>query len=183
MTKNIQLSDGIELLDGSMFSYTDPDVSNITIQMLADVLSRINRFAGHTKHFYSVAQHALNCSLIVAPGHEMDALLHDTAEAFTNDLTTPLKALLGRKIKQIETGIEKALADKFGTTFPLSPEVKLADLQMLGIEKDYLKPSSSKWAVLEGIDYESVRPMTIMGRMGPDEARTAFLNRYKDLSE
>ena len=182
MTTNIQLSDGIELLDGTMFSYTNPDVSSITIEMLADVLSRINRFAGHTKHFYSVAQHAANCSLIVAEGFELEALLHDTAEAFTNDLPTPLKVMLP-KVKQIEGKIEKALAAKFGTAYPMADEVKLADLQMLGIEKDYLKPSSSHWAILDGIDYEPLASKAVMGKMNPDEARTFFLRRYRELTK
>lgn len=172
---------GIELLDGSMFSYADPDVSNISIEMLADVLSRINRFAGHTKYFYSVAQHAVNVSMIVAPGHEKAALMHDTAEAFINDLPTPLKIMLP-ELKEIEERIESRLAEKFGFPFPLSPEVKLADLQMLAIEKEVLKPSSSRWTILDGVETDHVSDLVWMGQMGPETARRVFIQRWEDLN-
>lgn len=176
----ITLDMGIELLDGSMFSYADPDVSNISVEMLADVLSRINRFSGHTKHFYSVAQHAVNVSLIVAPGHERAALLHDTAEAFTNDLPTPLKMLLP-ELKAIEERIESRIAAKFGFDFPLSREVKLADLQMLAIEKEVLKPSASVWGILEGVQTDHLHPLVHMEFMNPEEACVLFLDRWEQL--
>jgi uncharacterized protein len=172
----ITLDMGIELLDGSMFDYNDPDVSGVSIEMLADVLSRINRFAGHTKHFYSVAQHSVNTSIIVAKGHERDALLHDTSEAFTNDLPTPLKCALPG-IREIEQRIEARISEKFGTTFPLSPEVKYADLQMLKIEKETLKPSSSRWVLLDGVEIPSYCPV-IMEELNPREARDLFLNHW-----
>jgi hypothetical protein len=174
------LKNEIELLDGSMFSYDDPDVSNITIEMLADVLSRICRFSGHTKHFYSVAQHAVNTSLIVAQGHEKAALLHDTAEGFINDLTTPLKAMLPG-IKDIEYRIESRLSDKFGFAYPLSEEVKLADLQMLAIEKEILKPSATQWDILDGLYIEHLWDVPMMQQMSPETARYVFLARWEEV--
>lgn len=173
----ITMDMGIELLNGSMFNYMAPDVDSISVEMLADVLSRINRFAGHTKHFYSVAQHSVNASHIVARGHEKDALLHDTAEAFINDLPTPLKHQIP-EIKIIEERIESALAAKFGTTFPLSPEVKKADLEMLAIEKDVLKPYASTWAILDGVERTN-NPNVIMSELTPREARDLFLARWE----
>lgn len=177
----IQVNQGLELMDGSMFSYADPDVSNVTVQMLAHVLSQINRFAGHTSSPYSVAQHCVNVSLIVEKGHELDALLHDTAEAFINDFPTPLKFMLPN-LKEIEVRIETRLAEKFGTTFPLSPEVKLADTQMLGIEKAILKPSASEWAILDGVKYNHLYGLTQMQSMEPWQARDLFLDRYLELT-
>lgn len=177
----VTMDTGIELLDGTMFSYTDPDPSNVSSEMLAHILSHINRFAGHTLWAYSVAQHSYNASLIVAPQHALTALLHDTAEAFTNDLPTPLKhALPG--IKDIESRIEQRMAEKFGTQFPLPWVVKLADLQMLGIEKAVLKPSASHWRCLNGIEYEHLFDVVNLDPLSPLEARDLFLGRYEELA-
>lgn len=174
----IDLTHGIELIDGTMFSYMEPDASSISIEMLAHVLSQVNRFAGHTPFPYSVAQHAVNVSLIVAKGHEKAALMHDTAEAFTNDLPTPLKIMLP-ELKEIEVRIEAELARRFDFQFPLSKEVKLADLQMLGIEKHVLKPSSKDWAILQGIRWDHLIQIPNMMPMNPRQAKQAFLNRWE----
>lgn len=178
---NIELNQGIELLDGSMFDYSDPDVSNITVEMLADVLSRINRFSGHTRYFYSVAQHSVNTSFIVDDDYKLAALLHDTAEAFINDIPTPLKILLP-ELKEIEVRIESRLAEKFGIPFPLSPEVKLADLQMLAIEKQTLKPSKTQWSILKGIETATLQDKVLMQPMNPEEAKNLFLARWSLLT-
>lgn len=176
----ITLSQGIELLNGQMFDFHNPSATDVSIQELAQVLSKICRFAGHVRYFYSVAQHAVNASYIVAPGHEKAALLHDTAEAFTNDIVTPLKAEVPL-FKEIEVVIEQDMGSRFGFQYPLSPEVKLADLQMLGIEKDILKPTGSHWAILDGIEYEHLIPKCNMMPMTPDEACLAFLKRWEEV--
>lgn len=175
----ITLDMGIELLDGTMFSYLDPEKADIDIEQLATALSNICRFAGHVKWFYSVAQHAVNVSWIVPRQYRYTGLMHDTAEAFTNDLPTPLKVAVPI-FKDLEVRIEAAMAAKFGFQYPLPEAVKYADLQMLMIEKEYLKPSSSHWTILDGIqrpntDFINLEPMS------PEEAKWAFLDRYEDL--
>ena len=75
------MGDGIELLDGTAFNYATCNVDDIGIWQIAHVLSQVNRFAGHTLFPYSVAQHSLNASRIVAPEFAFEALMHDTAEA------------------------------------------------------------------------------------------------------
>lgn len=177
---NIALEQGIELMDGSMFSYVEPDVTTIDIEMVAHVLSQVNRFAGHTPFPYSVAQHAVNVSLIVERGHEKTALLHDTAEAFTNDLPTPLKVMVPA-FKEIETRIESALSHKFGFQYPLPWAVKLADLQMLAIEKHCLKPSSKHWAILDGIEWEHLMQIPNLMPMSSTEAKRQFLARWEQV--
>lgn len=176
----IQMSDGIELLNGQMFDFFNPSATEISVEELAHVLSNVCRFAGHVRYFYSVAQHAVNASLIVAEGHEKAALLHDTAEGFTNDIVTPLKVQVPL-FKDIETVIESDMARRFDFQYPLSPEVKLADLQMLKIEKDILKPSTSHWAILDGVEVDHLLDRVDMRPMTPTEACDAFLQRWEEV--
>lgn len=176
----VHLDDGIELLNGNMFSFHSPDASTLEVEELAHVLSNVCRFAGHVRYFYSVAQHAVNVSLIVDRAHAKTALLHDTAEGFTNDIVTPLKHMVST-FREIEERIESAMAAHFGFQYPLPDEVKWADLAMLKLEKEHLKPSASSWGVLDGIDAEPVRHLVNLEPMSPTEARDAFIARWKEV--
>src|SRR3546814_4360260 len=71
-------------------------------------------------------------------------LMHDTSEAFTNDITTPLKQRVP-DFKTLEVSIETEMARQFGFQFPLPDPVKYADLQMLKVEKELIKQDFSDW--------------------------------------
>ena len=175
-----ELDDGIELLDGTRFNYATCDVENIEIEQIAHVLSQVNRFAGHTLFPYSVAQHSLNASFIVAPEFAFDALMHDTAEMVTNDIVTPLKVRVPL-FKEIELKIEANMARKFGFSFPLPKEVKLADLQMLAIEKEALKPTNSKWSILDGIEYKHLIPHCDLTERRSRDVAKEWMVRFREL--
>jgi uncharacterized protein len=177
----VQLNDGIRLLSGALFDYNRPEASDVTIGDIAAALSKVCRFAGHIHQFYSVAQHAINASLIVDPKHAFDALMHDTAEAFTNDLPTPLKYAVPI-FKELEVKIEAAMAERFGFSYPLSEPVRLADAQMLGIEKIALKRDFSAWSVLEGIETAHVEHLVDLSPWTPAEAEARFLARFAELA-
>jgi uncharacterized protein len=177
----ITLSEGIQLYSGAFFDYENPQKSAVQIEDIALALSNVCRFAGHVSHFYSVAQHAVNCSFIVAPEYAYDALLHDTAEAFTNDIPTPLKFAVP-VFKELEVRIERAMAAKFDFSFPLPEAVKLADLQMLKLEKEKLKPhASGDWEVLAGVIAADVAALADMTPWTPEQAYAAFMLRYTEL--
>lgn len=178
----IQLTDGIRLLSGALFDYNKPHECDATIEDIASALSKVCRFAGHIHVFYSVAQHAVNASMIVSEEHALTALLHDTAEAFTNDLPTPLKAAVP-VFRDLEVSIESAMAKRFGFQYPLPPEVKLADLQMLALEKHYLKRDTTLWEVLEGVEWEHLVDHVALTPWPPDVAEHMFLLRYRGLTE
>jgi len=178
----IPLTAGITLLSGTMFDYLNPGASKIDINDIATPLSNVCRFAGHLPMFYSVAQHVVNCSYIVPPAFAFDALMHDTAEAFTNDIPTPLKTALP-VFKELECKIEAAMAEQFGFEYPLHPAVHLADRQMLGLEMRYIKGDHGEHEVLQGIDFEGLQhmPGVCLTSLAPRVARQLFLDRYEEL--
>ena len=120
----------ISLLSGAKFNYNKPEESDVTIDDIASALSNVCRFSGHLPRFYSIAQHLVNTSHIVPEELAFTGLMHDTAEAFTNDLPTPLKWALPI-FKELEGKIESAMSEKFGFHYPYPAEVKEADTIML----------------------------------------------------
>lgn len=171
----------IGLLSGGRFNYNRPEESDVILDDLASALSNICRFSGHLPQFYSVAQHLVNTSRIVPAEFAFDALMHDTAEAFTNDLPTPLKWAFP-VFKELESKIEAAMAKKFGFNFPYDPAVKLADTQMLLLEKKYVKLDTQVWPHYEGIEYESVRDLVDLKGWQPCRAKREFLERFEELT-
>jgi uncharacterized protein len=177
----VELSAGIRLLSGHLFDYNAPEECPVEIEDIANALSNICRFAGHLPRFYSVAQHAYNVSFLVPSELALTGLMHDTAEAFTNDLPTPLKHALP-VFKTLEEKIEAAMAARFGFQFPLPWAVKLADLQMLGLEKTYIKGDRSEWSVLANIKYAHLEGRTHLESWSPAEAKAMFLKRYAEVT-
>lgn len=172
----------IGLLSGAKMNYDNPEASDATIDDLASALSNICRFSGHLPCLYSVAQHLVNTSRIVPAEFAFDALMHDTAEAFTNDLPTPLKWTLPI-FKELEDKIESAMAKKFGFNFPYDPVVKLADTQMLLLEKKYVKKDTQVWPMFEGIEFEHQKSKVDLRPWNPRRAKEEFLWRYGELTD
>lgn len=171
----------IGLLSGAQFNYNFPEESDVTLDDLASALSNICRFSGHLPAFYSVAQHLVNTSRIVRPEFAYDALMHDTAEAFTNDLPTPLKWALPI-FKDLEVKIESAMAKKFSFNFPYAPEVKTADTQMLILEKLYVKRDFRVWPQYEGIEVGHLVDLVDLTPWQPRRAKREFLKRWNELN-
>lgn len=84
---------------GRRFDYTSPMANMICLQDIAVSLSRMPRFAGHTREPYSVLQHSIHVHNLM----EMDGcsirkraigLMHDAPEAYTMDIPLPFKKML-----------------------------------------------------------------------------------------
>lgn len=128
-----------------------------------------------------MAQHLVNCSYIVPEEFAYPALMHDTSEAFTNDITTPLKMLVPL-FKEIEIKIEQDMSTRFGFQYPLPPEVKMADLQMLALEMQGLREDNvADHVYLKGIQFEHLREDVDLNSWSPADARTRFLERYYEV--
>lgn len=171
----------IGLLSGAKMNYNFPEESDVTLDDLASALSNICRFSGHLPCFYSVAQHLVNTSRIVPAEFAFDALMHDTAEAFTNDLPTPLKWAFPI-FKELETKIEQAMANRFEFNYPYPEAVKTADTQMLLLEKRYVKLDEREWPAYKDIEFEHVAHLVDLKPWQPVRAKREFLERFAELT-
>lgn len=163
---------------GRHFDYLDPRLDDIDILDIAQGLANECRFGGHTRGFYSVAQHAWLASQIVPPEHALEALLHDASEAYCKDIPLPLKLLLP-DYRDIEARVDGAIRAAFGLPLTMSPAVKQADRVLLATERRDLMPADeTPWAILDGIE-PLPRKITTMQ---PSRAQAVFLKRYVELT-
>lgn len=118
---------------GKIFSVVKPDPELICIEDIAHALSQLCRWGGHTKEFYSVAEHCVRCSTVISKEHKLAALLHDASEAYIVDLPSPIKMMMPEYV-DAEDRLMKAIAQKFGFEYPLHLEVKKIDRKWLYAE-------------------------------------------------
>lgn len=171
---------------GRYFDFLNPDPASIEIEDIATALSRICRFTGHTREFYSVAQHSVYVSYFVPQDHALAGLLHDAAEAYIGDCSTPLKRMLP-DYKAIEHRVERAICARFGLVYPLDQCVKAADLRMLLTERRDLMPQplpdNVQTDVIAWADFGGIPPLATRIRgLHSDDARQVFLDRFHELS-
>ena len=170
----------IMTVSGTYFDFIEPANSEFTIEDIAHALANICRFTGHVKKFYSVAQHSVYVSFLVPVEHALAGLLHDAAEAFLGDVSSPLKQLLP-DYKAIEKRVEEEVLERVGLSLPLDPCIKQADLIMLATEKrDLMMPSTRHgWELLRGV---TALPAPLEP-WSPKKSEKEFLKRYYDLRQ
>ena len=154
---------------------SDPHPDQIDIEDIAHGLANTCRWVGHTPHFYSVAEHSLLCCDNADAVHALEALLHDAAEAYIGDVSTPLKAMLGSVYTDIEHRIDGVIRAKYGLPKYETAVVKRIDQSLLTLElQDIMRVTTTCRDV--------PRPLTGRVRYYPPEiAKRAFLSRFYHL--
>lgn len=124
----------------------EDDPSGICLPDICHALSHIGRFTGHTSRSYSVAEHSLLVYETVKKGTDnpeilLQALLHDSSEAYLADISSPFKGALAN-YKELETRVWMRIANKYGLLTEMHPMVKNADWIALFAEAIELQPNS-----------------------------------------
>jgi len=102
---------------GEEFTPLDPDIKQLHIEDIAHSLSLLCRANGHIDHFFSIAQHSINCANEAkARGFstriQLACLIHDASEAYISDVTRPVKYYLP-EYKVIEKRLQDIIYTRF----------------------------------------------------------------------
>jgi hypothetical protein len=163
--------------NGKRFFPLDTRVEDICIFDIAHALSMICRFGGHSRRFYSVAEHSVLVSEVVPPEDALCGLLHDATEAYIGDMVRPLKQELPSYVK-LENKLWPLIAEKFQIDPVMPPSVKHADNSVLLAEKAALVVDTGHaWPFTE-----APAKVQIIGYSPPD-AYANFLRRFYYLTE
>jgi 5'-deoxynucleotidase YfbR-like HD superfamily hydrolase len=175
MTK--QTKSAILLHNGDFFDFKDPRNHDFDIKCIAHALSNLCRYTGHSKRFYSVAEHCVIVSRLVPEKFALEGLMHDASEAYCGDVASPLKQLLPN-YKEIEDGVQEAIAAYFGLTYPFPKEIKEADVLAYVTERQSISNTGK-----DAIWFTDVTPrdFEIKG-LSPTASERAFLERFKELT-
>lgn len=178
------------LVDVQIFRREDANLQDI-----ATSLSRLARYNGHTRDFYSVAQHSAIVALVAADlanptgcadqgGLALKAarwgLLHDAHEAWLGDVPGPLKQLTDA-LNDKAFYIDKVVRQVFGLPEFEDTEVVVlineADRQVLAREASDLLRHDTGWS--KGL--KRWERGVIDRSLDHDEAKRAFLRMYDEL--
>ena len=116
-------STSIRTYSGRYVDVFHPVPEMFCIDDIAWSLSNQCRFAGHTKIFYSVAEHCIDC---YSRNRSLEALMHDASEAYLVDIPRPIKNQI-HDYQKIEHNLNTVLSAVFGFKYPFSKSVKKAD--------------------------------------------------------
>lgn len=179
----------IQTYSGEGYFFEDPSPDAVRLDDIAHALSNMCRFAGHTKWFYSVAEHSVIVSRILEEqgwdkAIQRGGLLHDAHEAYIWDCPRPLKPLLGDGFKALADKADAVIAARFGLLPHLFhiPPVKLADDMALVAEaNELMRYGVEVWSDKR---YLTVPPLPFgVGPEGllPGDAEEIFLDRAEEL--
>lgn len=181
----------IQTASGRAFDLNRPDPFQITIEDIAAHLSKLCRFTGACSEFYSVAQHSIIVARQLPPRLRFAGLLHDAAEAYTGDWSSPMKVLVRELapglLEHIHKNVERAVEARFGLILSQAnhAEIKHADLVAIATEKRDLMPGDilPGWAHSAGV---KELPPPLAKKITPwthHTARSMFIREVKLLTD
>lgn len=177
----------IELSDGSKYYPNEP--FDWKVDTMAHALGNQCRYTGHCRHFYSVAEHSVLCSLLseeLGLGDPFEALMHDAHESVITDMASPWKPHLPDYVAA-ERQAEESLRSQFNLPLQMSDEAKQIDMLALFIEAHYLIPSKGQdWQDPLGVRVRAMKLVKEGWRvqgLDPEMAKNAFLRRYHALAK
>jgi hypothetical protein len=179
MTENEQIKAGyIRTYSGRKVYPFDLSEEHVCLDDITHALANICRYTGHVQLFYSVAQHScLMAEFNTTPCDPRVLLLHDAAEAYLNDIASPVKHTLKAECESwtvAEAQAEEVIFKKYIPEWPDLRETTCGDYKpmdrlMLVTEMRQLITYGDKdWSASEPDLGIPIRPWT------PHEAAVMF---------
>jgi hypothetical protein len=186
--------DWMQTFTGRQYWPLDPHPDEVCVRDIAHHLAMLCRYTGACIRFYSVAEHSVHVSHVVeryvrnAPREVvLNALMHDAAEAYCNDIARPVKreivgydAIEGANMANIVEALELP-----GVSPAAGGIIKQADNAMLLAEQaTIMAPAPHAW---QPVDVPDEMRQIALERMhlaayGPEAAERLFMGRYRELT-
>ncbi|KKN29889.1 hypothetical protein LCGC14_0839670 [marine sediment metagenome] len=165
-------SNWIQTFTGRQFWPLNPRAEDVCIEDIAHALSMKCRYTGHTREFYSVAQHSVLASRCCKDSRW--GLMHDATEAYLPDVARPVKRALGT-FTAIEDALMRVIAPVFELEMPIPECVHQVDLVLLATERrDLMAEPPVPW-----ITTEQIKPLEMeITPWEPYEAKELFLRCF-----
>lgn len=169
--------DWMQTATGRQFWPLDPLASEVYIEDIATALSKLCRYGGHCRKFYSVAEHCVLMANAAPPSFALAALMHDASEAYLSDVIRPIKRHLPQ-YGEIEAALERVIAARFSLPWPMPAEVKALDERIIVDERDQaMAKPPVPWR-------EHGAPLGVTLQFwSPDEAERQFLDAFRHYGE
>lgn len=191
MTKSERGGKYMHTSSGQKYWPMDPRPNEVVLETIAHHLATRCRWNGATQHrydlnkiFYSVAEHAVLCSLYGPKETALERLHHDSSEAYNGDLIRPLKydPAFAAPFKLVEERNELVIAQRFGLQFPFPADVKIADEAVCAAEAQQIiiRDPNDEWESGKLHDDRVVAPFEIQMWL-PHVAKRKFLERHYEL--
>lgn len=165
----------ITTFTGRTINVFEPRPDDICIEDIAHALAHQCRYGGHTRRFYSVAEHCCILAGVAPPYLKLIALMHDAAEAYLVDVPRPIKKQL-LVYYDIEAVLEQAIAKRFGLVHPWHHAVMALDDRILEDEKQL------RAAPAEGFGYSFQALDVTIESLEPAIAERRFLDTFERLT-
>lgn len=168
---------------GVAFRPWSAEVDDIVLEDIAHSLAFQCRYNGHTREFYSVAQHAVLLATYALDQVRLEdaywALFHDAAEAYIGDMVRPVKVEMPA-FRALDDDLTAKIAARFGLDGTVIPDyVKGLDARILLDERNALLTTPpQEW------DVDQLAPLGIeIVSWSPADAEAAFLQTYDRLEQ
>ncbi len=108
--------------NGKIINFMDPDKEQILLDDISSSLSETCCYVGETIHFYSVAQHSLNCCKIARELYDdktgLYLLLHDAVGSYVSEAPQELRSLI-IEASNLEKNLSMAVHHRFQLEYPV----------------------------------------------------------------
>lgn len=182
---------------GGKFNLVDPDFRDVRLMDIVWGLARLNRFNGHTRRPWSVAQHSLLCDDLLPhdahPALRLGVLLHDAHEAYTGDMISPVARSLdaylpGAKqaFDRMKNSIQREIDYAIGAPY-LTPKqrAEIHSIDMLAVitEAHHLMDMNDEaWGPwIHSLHLPEPSRTANLPDLAPDDVAQAFFVRLHDV--